>query len=379
MIWISLVFACAPTDGLVSHQAATSSQAEATRTLVDGSPEAVGVVNFLNDAATTFAVLDDDVPLDRRAATNLIERRDAWPFATLAQVDAVKWVGPKSLDRLATFAEDAGHVPGWTDTLGTWDGITFTVYEAEGTINFVNEASEATLDDEVPLDRRAVNSILEARPLASVLELSELYYVGHSAMELLLDGAWNLGDYMYEDESEKPADEDACKATVAVNSDANAEDYTELLELSTTMDAPWAEVIALAASGCSGWTEPGDSLTQALWNASYNWPWTEFPDDRKEFGAWTTGGTAYTALLELSLSAIEDEVADGDWDPTDALDLYDGRQDLVDALLAEVEADPSRFLERTVYLDMLECSERGVWLLDTDTGLVWSLHQFARC
>ena len=49
------------------------------------------------------------------------------------------------------------------------------------------------------------------------------------------------------------------------------------------------------------------------------------------------------------------------------------------SLLAGVEADPSRYLERTVTLDMLECSESGVWLLDTETGLVWSLHQFARC
>jgi hypothetical protein len=360
-----------------------------SKALIDGTPEAAGVIGFLNDSATTYAVLDEDVPLDRRAARNLIVHRDGRDgvagttddrlFGSLAEVDSVKWVGPVSLERLADYADSAGFVPGWNDTLGTWDGVTFAVYEAEGTIDFINEATEAMLDNEVPLDRRAVNSILEARPLETVFQLSELYYIGPSAMELIVDGAWNLGDYMWEDESEKPADEEACEATVATSSDSDAEDYTQLLDISTTVDAPFAEVIALQALGCTDWTEPGDSLTQAIWNASYNWTWSEFPESRKEFGEWTSGGTEYTSLLELSLTAIKEAVDDGDFDPADAQDLYDSRQDFVDALLAGVEADPSRYLERTVYLDMSECSEEGVWLLDTDTGLVWSLHQFARC
>jgi hypothetical protein len=395
MIWIPFIFACAPTEQLdVVDRSSTVERFDGSdeviaRTLGDGTPEAAGLVAFLNDPATTHGILDHEVPLDRRAANNLIAHRDGRDrvagtdddnrFDSLAEVDAVKWVGPASLDRLADYAEYAGYVPGWNDTLGTWDGVTFTVYEAVGTIDFVNAASEDTLDNEVPLDRRAVDSILKARPLETVAQLSALYFVGHSAMELILDGAWNLGDFMYEDESERPADPDACTATVAVTSDSEAEDYTELLDLSTTMDAPWAEVIPLAASGCSDWTDPEDSLTQAIWNASYNWTWTEFPADRKEFGDWTRGGTAYAAMLERSLAAIEDEVADGDWDPTEAPGLYESRGDLVDALLDGVRSDPRRYLERTVYLDMLECSEAGVWLLDTETGRVWSLHQFARC
>jgi hypothetical protein len=394
MMWIVFFFACSPVGSLVDsdlsrHVDGFETTDESTaRKLVDGSPEAVGLTGFLNDPATTYVVLDEDVPLDRRAAAGLIGRRDGSDgvagtsddklFGSLAQVDAVRWVGPASLARLATYAKHAGYVPEWTDTLGTWDGVTFTVYEAQGTIDFINEASETVLDDEVPLDRRAVASILKARPLETVAQLSELYFVGHSAMELLLDGAWNLGDYMYEDESERPA-EPACPAAVALTSDGDAEDYTELLDLSTTMDAPWAEVIPLAATGCEDWTDPGDALDVAIWNASYSWSWTDFPHSRKEFSDWTLGGSAYTAMLELSLSAIEDEVADGDWDPAVAPDLYADRNDLVDALLAGVRARPSRYLERTVYLDMLECSEAGVWLLDTETGRVWSLHQFARC
>jgi hypothetical protein len=387
IVSVGLIGCAAP-----SVSPATESGASATaksNAVLDGSPEAVGLLAFVNDATTTFAVLDDEVPLDRRSATYIIAHRDGSDglsgtsddnlFGTVAELDSVRWVGPVSLDLLTDYAEDAGYVPGWNDRLGTWDGVTFAVYEAEGTINFVNEASETMLDDEVPLNRRAVNSILEARPLETVAQLSELYFVGHSAMELLLDGAWNLGDYMWEDEDEKPADENACEATVATTSDSDAEDYTELLDLSTTMDAPWSELVALQASGCSDWTEPEDSLSHAIWNATYNWTWDEFPDSLKEFEEWTEGGTAFEAMLELSLVVIEGRIEDDDWDPSTAQELYDSRQDLVDALVAGVNADPRRYLERVVYLDMSECSEEGVWLLDTETGWVWSLHQFARC
>ena len=78
----------------------------------------------------------------------------------------------------------------------------------------------------------------------------------------------------------------------------------------------------------------------------------------------------------------EEDFTAADWvvaNPAVAPDLYAARRDLVDALLTGVRADPRRYLERTVYLDMLECSEAGVWLLDTETGRVWSLHQFGRC
>ncbi len=82
-------------------------------------------------------------------------------------------------------------------------------------------------------------------------------------------------------------DEAACEATVAVTSDSDAEDITELLDLSTTIDAPFSEVIPLQASGCDDWTDPEELLNEAIWNASYNWTWTYFPDSLKEFGDWT--------------------------------------------------------------------------------------------
>jgi len=168
-------------------------EADATENpLLDGTPDAVGVFTFLNDAATTFAVLDDDARLDRRAAANLVAHRDGpdaeagtaddETFDTVAEVDDVSWVGPSTLNRLAAYARENGWVPEGDELLGTYDEVPFSVNEAEAVLELVNAADEARLDVEVGLDRRAVDSILEARPVATVLGLSELYYVGASAL-----------------------------------------------------------------------------------------------------------------------------------------------------------------------------------------------------
>lgn len=151
--------------------------------LTDGTPTAAGILNLLNASSTTFEVLDIDVPLDRRAARNLITYRNKHGlFRTLAEVDGVRWVGPVAISLLGSFADQHGWVPAGGDLLGTWDGVAFTVDEATWTLAFVNTASEQELDFDAALDSRAVTSILAARPLDSILTLSELYYVGQSAL-----------------------------------------------------------------------------------------------------------------------------------------------------------------------------------------------------
>lgn len=164
-------------------------------TFIDGTPAAVGLLAFLNDATTTFQVLDVDAALDSRAAENLIAHRDGPDFIfgtydddqfdEVAEVEAVSWVGDAALERLRAYIHSHGWVPEGDDHLGVYDGVSFTVNEAAAVLAFVNTASEAALDTEVGLDRRAVESIMAARPIASVLALSELYYVAASALELL--------------------------------------------------------------------------------------------------------------------------------------------------------------------------------------------------
>jgi hypothetical protein len=167
--------------------------------IVSGTPESVGLLDFLNDAATDFDVLDLDVGLDRRAAGNLISHRNGGDdlfgttdddlFSSVREVDAVRWVGPRSIERMVEFASVLGFVPTGTDHLGTWDGVDFTVDQADATVDLVNNASESTLDYDLGLNSRAVNSILEAGHLESVEELAALYYVGKSALKILKTAA----------------------------------------------------------------------------------------------------------------------------------------------------------------------------------------------
>lgn len=163
-----------------------------SQAIVEGTPDAVGIVGLVNDPATDFHVLDDLVPLDKRAATNLIAHRngpdgvyqtaDDNPFDSVTEVDDVKWVGPVGLDNLLAYAEAHGYVPTGDDVLGVYDDVAFTVDEAAATLDLVNTASYDVLDNDVALDKRAVDSIMAARDVESMPELEGLYFVGHSAM-----------------------------------------------------------------------------------------------------------------------------------------------------------------------------------------------------
>ncbi|MCX5743463.1 MAG: hypothetical protein NT062_13300 [Proteobacteria bacterium] len=73
------------------------------------------VLDVVNTAATS--VLDDDVPLDRRAAENIVAHRDGAdgihgtadddPFDDLAELDAIPYVGPVALASLLAFVTPA--------------------------------------------------------------------------------------------------------------------------------------------------------------------------------------------------------------------------------------------------------------------------------
>lgn len=160
--------------------------------LVDGTPEAIGMLALVNDPGTSFEVLDDNVGLDRRAAQSITDFRagedglyeggtfDDGIFTEVAQVDDRYYVGATALSRLLDYALAEDYVPQGGDLLGTWDDVAFTVDEAEDALTWINASTDEALDAE--LNRRAVNSIVAARPLASVQQLSFLHYVGPTAM-----------------------------------------------------------------------------------------------------------------------------------------------------------------------------------------------------
>lgn len=86
--------------------------------IADGTPEALGVLKLVNTAS--FTTLDDDVRLDRRAATHIIAHRqgsdgldgttDDDLFDDLAELDGVKWVGKRAFAKLLAYAEAHGFI-----------------------------------------------------------------------------------------------------------------------------------------------------------------------------------------------------------------------------------------------------------------------------
>ncbi|MEQ1500921.1 MAG: nuclease A inhibitor family protein [Myxococcota bacterium] len=167
---------------------------------VDGSPEAVGLLAFVNDPGTSLAVLDVDVALDARAAGAIVAHRDGPDgrpstadddrFDTIAELDAAYYVGDSALTAILDYATAHGWVAtDPDDVLGTWDGVTFTLGQADAVLATVNDASYAALDVDAALDKRAVDAIVAARPIDTIAELAGLSYVGASALTKLIDYA----------------------------------------------------------------------------------------------------------------------------------------------------------------------------------------------
>jgi len=86
----------------------------------EGSPEAIGVLALVNDATMTAAKLKADAGITTRVATNITNHRrgpdgsvntgDDDKFDTLAELDAIPYVGPATLNALLEAARDRGLV-----------------------------------------------------------------------------------------------------------------------------------------------------------------------------------------------------------------------------------------------------------------------------
>lgn len=106
----------------------------------EGSPEALGVLALVNDATMTAAKLKSDAHVTARVATNIVKHRtgpdgaagtaDDDPFDTLAELDAVPYVGNATLSALVELARDRGLVAN-----GTKISLVFSPQQADATHN----------------------------------------------------------------------------------------------------------------------------------------------------------------------------------------------------------------------------------------------------
>ncbi len=79
----------------------------------EGSAVALGILRVVNELdydTLDISANDGGVGLDRRAAAGIVEAREDAPIGSLAQLDAIPYVGPVALSRLQTYASDNGFV-----------------------------------------------------------------------------------------------------------------------------------------------------------------------------------------------------------------------------------------------------------------------------
>ncbi|MFT4977901.1 MAG: V8-like Glu-specific endopeptidase, partial [Myxococcota bacterium] len=132
--------------------------------IADASAEGRAILYLTNEL--DFSELDDDVGLDRRAATNIIAWRsgddgvlntgDDEVFDTLESLDAIAYVGERALGRLLDYADATGVL----DAFGTVHGVEEGSDEAAAILWLASTLSETALDITVALDRRAAENIV---------------------------------------------------------------------------------------------------------------------------------------------------------------------------------------------------------------------------
>jgi hypothetical protein len=171
-LFVSLALvACGPQEELGSDDTlGTSSSA-----LGFSAAEAAAVVDLVNYPGTDLTTLDAKVGLERRAAQNLIASRDVRAFASLAEIDAVPYVGNAALLALVKYAKTAPAPAG-----EVIEGVSFKGWEAEAVVWAVNSQSYAALDS--VLDARAVTNLVAARPFAHLAQVGAVSLVGPTAL-----------------------------------------------------------------------------------------------------------------------------------------------------------------------------------------------------
>ncbi len=156
--------------------------------------DAMLIVQLLNSPSTTLTVLDDEVGLNRSAATELIATRngkdnvypsaDDHVFHTIADVDAVRYVGSVALEQLRAYA--IAHAPAGPELV---EGVEFTSEQVTAIVWGVNQATVEELDQDVGLLRTAAEALVASGPYTSVSQMGDVSYVGPAALRQLRDHA----------------------------------------------------------------------------------------------------------------------------------------------------------------------------------------------
>jgi hypothetical protein len=345
------------------------------RPIAEGSLDAIGLLTFLNGPSATFELLDGPVGLDSRAARNIARHvdgadqvrgtKDDDRLDTLAELDAIPYVGATAMDKILAYARAQGLVPDLVV-----EGVPLLRAQADAIVAVANRATLAQLDIDAALDSRAAQAIVAARPIADVNALAALPYVGGAAIAHLRD---------YAPKFQPPA----CALSIVAAARTDAADATELLALATTRDYPAAEVVAFRVAGCADALAPAHQaeLIAALEKA-IDWRYdagTELPLSAGPFAA---GAPGYLGAVKSIPQAIQERIDEGSWDP--AADprgaaLWGALDGTIASLISPIDQNPNGFQGFRIYLDAAECYQWAEVAIDAQTLEVRVSHKLPGC
>lgn len=291
-------------------------------TLEEGSGAASGVLRVANELS--FGDLDDVVKLDVRAARNIVADRDSQgSFATLRELDAVKYVGVRAITKMHTFAQASGWVvePEIDPDVILVNGVAEGSDDAERILAVANGASLEALDVAAALDRRAAANIFAARAegaFADLATLDAVPYVGTRAFGRLLayfpklvveepdpaadavqfsgpeqcSGQAHGSSYTFSVLSNPPRAETDLRISLRFNSSSPYSPRPQELQLEVAPDR-WSTVFTTTPA-VSGWTRQTFNVGAATANAAAEaMGWLRFR---------VYPGTAYTACSQLDVT-----------------------------------------------------------------------------
>jgi hypothetical protein len=176
---LSIASGCAGDDadpGLDPVDAAFLEEGKADGAIAEGSPQALGALRVANESSRDVLAKASGVGLGTRTTDAILKVRngkdkkggtaDDEIFDTLAELDAVPWVGPVSLGKLVAYADKLGLMPAAPANLFSaetprkpWSGYWWSMQNGELVLGWSSESGrEAWSEAEV----RAFDACLEA-------------------------------------------------------------------------------------------------------------------------------------------------------------------------------------------------------------------------
>jgi len=353
-----------------------ASQSESGAESLDG-PASARVLALVNYPGTDVEVLDVKVGLDKRAAQQIVQRRDGAdgmpvtgddkPFATIADLDAVPYVGAASLSKLDAYA--IAHPPPASETV---EGVPFLGWQVEAVVWGVNGAKDATeLKSNLGLTISAASSLIAARPFSTVAQIGAAKYIGSSALFMLRNYAmqwWHALHY-------------TCATSFWTRAVPDVDAYGSDIRVYDTRDEAYK--YQTGARGVPACVLPtlieSDLRTQLLDFAGWTQTAKDFPENM-QYGALTKGPTVFRTFLDATLAHMDeirqDRIGQGD---TTAQASYDALKKDYDKVAYITEMHAMGTYSMQIRIEASECSETAVLFIDPAQGIVVMMHQPPQC